>query len=347
VLNPKAIIRAERPADALAIRRLYEAAFGRSEEADIALALRDAKAITCSLVATTIDDGHVVGHILFSPVSVDSRHQRFSAVGLAPMAVQPEYQRCGIGGALIDAGLEALRTARHQAVVVLGHPSYYPRFGFRDAREFGLAWEQPGHEDAFMALELNPGALRNVSGVVRYRPEVMGYRVRLAQPSELVSIQRIEISAAARFRQSSHPHAADLPPLTMESLIRLREDDGLWVVQAPSGLVAFVALEPLERDLYVVELDVVPEHAGARLGAALLDHAALLAHERGLSRLVLRTFADVPWNAPYYRRLGFSELDVVPPHLSAILRQELDVGLDLQRRVTLARRLSGGQDLPL
>lgn len=337
----KTIIRPERPTDAPAIRDLHEAAFGQSDEAELVDALRDAGAMTCSLVATTIDERSVVGHILFSSVSIDTRHQRFGAVGLAPMAVLPGCQRQGVGGALIRAGLEELRAEDHPAVVVVGHPSYYPRFGFRDARELGLVWEQPGHEDAFMALELTPGALRDRSGVVRYRPEVMGFRVRRAHPSELASIQAIELSAAARFRQSPHPHAAALPPLTIERLMRLREDDGLWVVQAPSGssLVAFVALEPLERDLYIVELDVIPEHAGARLGAALLDHAALLSQRRGLVRLVLRTFTDVPWNAPYYRKLGFSELDVLPPSLSAVLEHELDAGLDLERRVTLAKHV--------
>lgn len=323
--------------DAPAIRRVNEAAFGQREEADIVEALRKARAISCSLVAT--QDNAVVGHILFSPVAIETDHRRLKAIGLAPMAVVPDQQRTGIGGALIRTGLEQLRGAGHSAVVVLGHPSYYPRFGFRPARELGLRWEH-GHEEAFMALELIPKALEGVSGVVRYRPEVMGFRIRRAELDELAHVQAIEMAASARFRQSTHPHAADLPSLTTEYLVRLLKDDGVWIVTAPGGAyAAFAAFESIGLDLYVVEVDVIPAHAGARLGAALLDHATLIAQHRRLERVVLRTFTDVPWNAPYYRRLGFVEPDSVSPliDLNAVIVREVANNIDLSRRVTLTR----------
>ena len=87
------------------------------------------------------------------------------------MAALPAFQRCGVGSALVQAGLERLRAAGHEFVVVLGHPEYYPRFGFRRASEFGVRWEQDAPDEAFMLLELLPGALRGKQGVVRFRPE--------------------------------------------------------------------------------------------------------------------------------------------------------------------------------
>lgn len=343
-------IRPERDGDAAAIRAVHEAAFGGADEADVVEALRESGAQACALVAE--DGGRVVGHVAFSPVAIDPRRDdagagagdgagarvRVAAIGLVPVAVRPEAQGRGVGSALIRAGLDELRRAGEGAVVVLGHPSYYPRFGFRDARDLGLAWERPCDEGAFMALELVPGALRGAGGVVRYRPEVMGYRVRRADSADIPAVQAIEVAAAARFRASPHAGAAAAPPLPADYLAPRCAAGDVWLVLAPGGEpAAFIALTPLGDDaLYVAEVDVVPGHAGARLGAALLDHAALLARRRGLARLVLRTFADVPWNAPYYRRLGFADVPV-PPALAAVAAKEAEAGFELARRVTLAR----------
>ncbi|WP_272427339.1 GNAT family N-acetyltransferase [Polyangium jinanense] len=163
------LVRPELPADIAAVRNVNECAFGRPEEASLVDALRRSGAITLSLVAE--QDGHVVGHVLFSPVEIDRDGSREIAQGLAPMAVLPAWHRKGIGSVLIREGLERLRGAGHGAVVVLGHPAYYPRFGFEPAARFGLRWEVPGHDEAFMALELRPGCLGTRPGVVRYRPE--------------------------------------------------------------------------------------------------------------------------------------------------------------------------------
>lgn len=165
---------------------------------------------------------------------------------------------------------------------------------------------------------------------------MLGFRVRPARADELGAVRTIETAAAARFRTSAHPHAADMPSLGEADLARMRADDNLWVLEVESGeLVAFIALEPLGADLYVVELDVLPSHAGARLGATLLDHAAVIARHRGYARLVLRTFVDVPWNAPYYRTLGFVDVDDAP--VESLVEHEAAAGLDVTRRVTLAR----------
>lgn len=159
-------IRRERPGDEPAIHRVNESAFGGRDEAAIVSALRANGAVTLSLVAEV--DGTVVGHILFSPVSIDPAG---AAVGLAPMAVMPGHQRRGVGGRLVREGLELLRASGHGAVVVLGHPEYYPRFGFVRATRFGLRCEFECPDEAFMALELSAGALANRSGLVRYRRE--------------------------------------------------------------------------------------------------------------------------------------------------------------------------------
>jgi putative acetyltransferase len=161
-------IRREEPRDVDALLRVNELAFGQPDEAALVRELRAAGAVTLSLVAER--DGIVVGHILFSPVTIETAAGMFDAVGLAPMAVLPDDQRRGIGSRLVREGLDALRRAGHGAVIVLGHAEYYPRFGFERASRFGLRWENDGPDDVFMAIELRPGALAGRGGVVRYHP---------------------------------------------------------------------------------------------------------------------------------------------------------------------------------
>lgn len=164
-----AIVRPERPEDRSDVHRVNELAFARAEEADLVDALRSSGVELISLVAER--EREIVGHILFSPVAVDTDNSRTCLSGLAPMAVVPMLQRTGIGTKLVLAGLSALREKGERGVVVLGHPAYYPRFGFAPANRFGLRWEVDCPEEAFMALELKPGGLTGVRGVVRFRPE--------------------------------------------------------------------------------------------------------------------------------------------------------------------------------
>jgi putative acetyltransferase len=165
-------IRPETPPDASAVRQVNEQAFGRAVEADLVDALRDAGAAILSLVAET--DGEVVGHVLFSPLAIETATGTREAVALAPLAVVPERQRQGIGTRLVEDGLARLRDGGHGAVVVIGHAAYYPRFGFQRARPWGLEVEFEVPDEAFMALELVPGALAGCAGTVRYRPEFDG-----------------------------------------------------------------------------------------------------------------------------------------------------------------------------
>lgn len=158
-------IRPEEPADAGAVRAVNEAAFAGSAEADIVERVRRDPGPVLSLVAET--DGRVVGHILFSPVSVTGNPE-IRWMGLGPMAVLPARQRRGIGSALVREGLQRCRDLARDAVVVLGHPEYYPRFGFVPASRFGITSEYDVPDGAFMAVELRPGALRGRSGRVIY-----------------------------------------------------------------------------------------------------------------------------------------------------------------------------------
>lgn len=159
------IIRPEVPDDIAVIHSVHAAAFPTEEEARLVDALRIAGRLAVSLVAE--EKGQVVGHIAFSPVTVDGIA---GGLGLAPLAVVPEYQRRGIGGELVQKGLAYAAAAAAGFVVVLGHPAYYPRFGFRPAAAFGLDNEY-GADEAFMVLEFRPKAIPEAGGLVHYSPE--------------------------------------------------------------------------------------------------------------------------------------------------------------------------------
>lgn len=163
------IVRAEKPEDHDAIHRVNELAFERPNEANLVDALRANASPTISLVAVV--DGQLVGHIFFSPVAVESDGGGFTAMGLAPMAVLPEYQNQGIGSRLVREGLKECQRMGHDVVVVLGHPKYYPRFGFAPAGLKGLRSEYDVPDEVFMVTELVPGALGGRRGLVKYHSE--------------------------------------------------------------------------------------------------------------------------------------------------------------------------------
>ncbi len=158
------MIRPEEEPDYPAIRIVNERAFGGREEADLVDSLRNDRLVIVSLVA--LEDDNVVGHILFSRMTVDDLERQIPAVALAPMGVLPEYQRQGIGTALVRHGLAVLRERGEQFVLVVGHPAFYPRFGFSSERASRI--ESPFPSDAFMGLELVPGSLDGVRGRVHY-----------------------------------------------------------------------------------------------------------------------------------------------------------------------------------
>lgn len=163
------LIREEVGPDAVAVYRVNLAAFDRPEEAGLVDALRRRGAFICSLVAEL--DGAIVGHILFTPATIETDGGAIVVAALGPLAVSPEYQKQGIGGRLVQAGLNRCREAGYRIVIVLGHPAYYPRFGFQPARPLGIRWEHEAPVEAFMVAELVPGALEGVRGIARYQPE--------------------------------------------------------------------------------------------------------------------------------------------------------------------------------
>ena len=167
-------IRKEQPEDIEAIRVVVERAFDGTDEVILVDRLREAGKATISLVAT--EDDQVIGHILFSLVTIESNSHAASdkplaAIGLAPLAVLPEFQNCGTGSLLVNAGLDECRQAAYQCVVVLGHPAYYPRFGFVPSVQYNIKSEYDVPDEVFMVLELTGNALSNHPGIVKYQPE--------------------------------------------------------------------------------------------------------------------------------------------------------------------------------
>jgi putative acetyltransferase len=118
-----------------------------------------------------VENGQVIAHIFFSPVTVEGDGRVVAALGLAPMAVLPDYQKRGVGSELVREGLKECQRIGYKIVVVLGHPEYYPRFGFVPARDKGLRSEYLVPDEVFMVAELEAGALDGVLGLVKYHPE--------------------------------------------------------------------------------------------------------------------------------------------------------------------------------
>ena len=165
-------VRLERDSDAAEIAAVTRAAFGSAEgagetEAALIEALRSRGKAVVSLVA--MNDERVVGHVLFSEVTVETENP-VRVLGLAPLGVHPDAQGRGLGSALVDRGLRECRSAGYDAVVVLGEPAYYRRFGFEPAGRYGLS-NQYGADEGFMVLGLRPGALDDLTGIAMYEPE--------------------------------------------------------------------------------------------------------------------------------------------------------------------------------
>jgi putative acetyltransferase len=158
------LVRNEQPGDRQQVRKVNEAAFGRSDEADLTDGLRHEGVVLLSLVAEL--DSQIIGHILFSRMSVETAHGPVAAVSLAPMAVLPDHQGRRFGSQLVLRGLAELRDQGERIVILLGHKEYYPRFGFTPEKARHLA--SPFPPEAFMALELSDGALAGVHGTVKY-----------------------------------------------------------------------------------------------------------------------------------------------------------------------------------
>lgn len=163
-------IRHELPDDAPAISDVHFQAFGQDGESRLVDALRAEGAINPELSLVAVHGERIVGHILFCPIAIISGTVETAALALAPLGVHHEYQGMGIGTALVEAGFSECRRLGHRIVIVVGHPGYYPRFGFTAAKEARITAPFPCPDEAFMAMPLKPGALDGIGGMVRYPP---------------------------------------------------------------------------------------------------------------------------------------------------------------------------------
>lgn len=172
VVGVEYVIRKEKTEDQSKIRALHITAFTNGKnEANLVEAIRSSEGFIpeLSLVAITEND-QVIGHILFTKISIETTNEIVNTLALAPMAVDPHFQQKGIGSQLVQAGITACRELGFEHIIVLGHPQFYPKFGFKPANLFGITPPFPVPDEVFMALELNENTLQNISGKVAYPP---------------------------------------------------------------------------------------------------------------------------------------------------------------------------------
>ncbi len=176
-MKRKINIRKEHPSDFSFVSELIRKAFASLEisnhnEDKLVENLRKSAGFTDELSLIAEVDGRIAGHILFSPVRIENGLQSFKSLVLAPVSVLPEFQKQGIGGALITEGHKKAAECGFSSVILLGHPQYYPRFGYKPASTWGIKthYNLPS-DDVFMAVELTEHALKNVSGMVIFPPE--------------------------------------------------------------------------------------------------------------------------------------------------------------------------------
>lgn len=169
--NLKVEIMQEAPNDYPAVYDLNTAAFGRNHEAHLVDRLRGSDAFIPPLSLVAKIENKVVGHILFTRIDIVNDNDRFESLALAPMAVSPHWQRCGIGAQLIRYGFQEAASLGYKSVIVLGHEHFYPQFGFSPTKKWGIRapFDVPDH--IFMGIELVKEAFKDVSGVVKYADE--------------------------------------------------------------------------------------------------------------------------------------------------------------------------------
>lgn len=164
-------IRSEKKEDYEGIRKVNDLAFDFGNESKLIDAVRESSRFVpeLSMIAIT-NDNMVIGHILFSIVDIETANGIVPTIALAPMSVRPDFQGNGIGSALVMAGLSECKRLGYEHVVLIGHPDFYPRFGFKPAREHGLEVSIPVPDNVFLVCELKERALKNISGMIKYPP---------------------------------------------------------------------------------------------------------------------------------------------------------------------------------
>jgi len=172
-MTERITIRQETHYDFNEVFELNHLAFGQDNEAKLVDALRNNPNVFVPELSIVATDNHkIVGHILFTKISVkDDNGNLNESLGLAPMAVSPEFQRSGIGGQLIRKGLEVAKDLGFKSVIVLGHEHYYPKFGFQPADKWKIKAPFDVPSNLFMAIELVTDGLKYISGTVVYPSE--------------------------------------------------------------------------------------------------------------------------------------------------------------------------------
>jgi putative acetyltransferase len=170
------IIKPETKEDREFIYSVNHLAFGRQDEADLVDRIRESQQFIADLSLVAELDHKIVGHILFSIIKIESAEGVTECIGLAPMAVLPEYQNKGIGSVLVQIGLKKCIEMGYGLVIVLGHPKFYPKFGFFPASKLGIIVDfgEQVPDEAFMAYEAIPGTWKYRSGIVKYPPTFDG-----------------------------------------------------------------------------------------------------------------------------------------------------------------------------
>lgn len=164
-------IRPETPEDYQNIYKVNKLAFDGEFEARLVTKLRKTSGFIPDLSLVAIKDNKIVGHILFSKVNISTKTGKIPALALAPMAVLPKYQKEGVGSSLVKEGLKKCKKLGYKIIVLVGHPDYYPRFGFTLAKEKGLKLQFDAPDNAFMVYQTVPNSLDGISGTIQYPPE--------------------------------------------------------------------------------------------------------------------------------------------------------------------------------
>lgn len=160
--------------------------------------------------------------------------------------------------------------------------------------------------------------------------------IRPAHPTELELLQEIENASGELFRTIGMPEIADDDPLPLDVLHELQQKGQVWAA-IKDHPVAWIAAEVIDGCAHVEQVSVHPDHARQGIGRRLLDHVATWARARNLTALTLTTFRAVPWNAPYYEKLGFQQVTTLGPGLADIVEHETERGLDPTGRTCLRR----------
>jgi putative acetyltransferase len=166
-------IRSETKDDYNIITQINDLAFGGTGESQLIINLRKTDSFIPELSLVALVDDKLLGHILFYPITIEAANNTFPTISLAPMAVYPDYQKKGIGTKLVIEGLQRSKNMHFESVIVLGHPNYYPRFGFKPASQWNLYSDFEAPDEAFMALELEENSLACKRGKVVYPKEYL------------------------------------------------------------------------------------------------------------------------------------------------------------------------------